>query len=81
MPTWLLDLIRCPITMETLGVATEERTERLRAELRAGKLVNRIGASLTVDFQSGLVNESSTWYYPVIDDIPMLVPDEAIAIS
>ena len=81
MPTWLLDLIRCPITLERLDVAPVELTERLRGELRAGKLANRIGASLTGDFQSGLVNASGTWYYPVTDDIPVLVPDEAIAIS
>lgn len=81
MPNWLLDLIRCPITLENLAIAPVELTERLRGELRSGKLANRIGASLTSDFQSGLLNASGTWYYPITDDIPVLVPDEAIAVS
>ncbi len=81
MPTWLLDLIRCPITLEKLDLAPVELTERLQSSLRAGQLTNRMGAMVAAEFQSGLVNVSGTWYYPVMDDIPVLVPDEAIPIS
>ena len=81
MPTWLLELIRCPITLEKLDVAPPDLLERLRSELKSGKLTNRIGVSLADDFQAGLVNSSGTWFYPVTEDIPVLVPDEAIAIS
>ncbi len=81
MPTWLLELIRCPITLEPLQTAASEVTERLRDELKHGRLTNRVGVSLTDDFQSGLVNASSTWFYPVTDEIPVLVPDEAISLQ
>ena len=79
MPPWLLDLIRCPITLEKLEIAPVDFVERIRAAIRDGRLTNRMGVSVTYDIQSGLLNESKNWFYPVVDDIPMLVPDEAIA--
>jgi uncharacterized protein YbaR (Trm112 family) len=79
MPKWVLDLIRCPITLEKLEIAPVELVERLRISVRDGKLTNRLGTNVTDDFQSGLLNESKSWFYPVADDIPTLVPDEAIA--
>ncbi len=80
MPSWVLELIRCPITLQKLEIASVDLVERLRASLRDGKLMNRLGTNVTDDFQSGLLNESKSWFYPVIDDIPTLVPDEAIAL-
>ena len=79
MPNWVLDLIRCPITLERLEVAPADLVERLRSSVRDGKLINRLGTNVSDDFQSGLLNESKSWFYPVIDEIPTLVPDEAIA--
>jgi uncharacterized protein YbaR (Trm112 family) len=81
MPNWVLDLIRCPITLEKLEMAPVELVERLRTSVRAGTLTNRLGTSVTDDFQSGLLNESKSWFYPMADEIPTLVPDEAIACS
>lgn len=81
IPAWVLDLIRCPITLEKLEVAPADLVDRLRVLVRSGKLTNRIGASVTDEFHSGLVNASNNWFYPVIDEIPTLVPDEAIACS
>lgn len=78
MPNWVLDLIRCPITLEKLDIAPADLVARLRALVREGKLTNRMGTSITEDFQSGLLNESKDWFYPVVDEIPTLIPDEAI---
>ncbi len=80
MPSWVLELIRCPITLQKLEIASVDLVEQLRASLRDGKLMNRLGTNVTDDFQSGLLNESKSWFYPVVDDIPTLVPDEAIAL-
>ncbi len=79
MPSWVLDLIRCPITLEKLEIAPADLVEQLRVLVPEGRLTNRMGTNVTEDFQSGLLNESKSWFYPVIDDIPTLVPDEAIA--
>jgi uncharacterized protein YbaR (Trm112 family) len=79
MPKWVLDLIRCPITLEKLDIAPSDLVERLRTSMRDGKLTNRLGTSVSDDFQSGLLNESKSWFYPMADEIPTLVPDEAIA--
>ena len=78
METWLLELIQCPITREPLSLADAELLQVLHPLLNESKLLNRQGVTVDEPFEAGLVNASRTWFYPVIQGIPTLVPDEAI---
>ncbi len=78
MQSWLLALIQCPITHEPLRVAESALVNALRAKQLTGKLLNRQGMCVTEEFQSGLVNASNRWFYPIIDDIPSLICEESI---
>lgn len=78
MQDWLLKLIQCPITHEPLQLADPELVARLHNRQRDGQLFNRQGVSTTYEFQAGLVNNSKHWFYPIVDDIPTLIPDESI---
>ncbi len=78
MQTWLLALIQCPITREPLSMADSTLVAALRAKQFAGQLLNRQGTRVTEEFQSGLVNASHQWFYPIINDVPTLICDESI---
>jgi uncharacterized protein YbaR (Trm112 family) len=81
MQSWLLELIQCPITREPLHEASAELLQSLRTRILERQLINRLGMQVTEQFESGLVNQSLSWFYPVTKGYPNLLPDEAIGIS
>ncbi len=60
----MLALLRCPLTMQTLRVASPELLARLPVPLDAG-----------------LVREDGAVVYPIRDGIPVLLPQEGIAVD
>ncbi len=65
---WLntfLDRLRCPHTHEPLRLATEAECQK--AELLPG--------------QTALINQSGTHLYPIVEDIPHLLPSAAVQLS
>lgn len=75
------ELLRCPETRQKLAVAPPDLLERLRAGHAAGKLFHASGKPVTAPVQAGLVREDGGVLYPVIDDIPVMLKDEAIVIA
>ncbi len=80
-PTWLLDVLRCPITYEPLETCRPQTMELLRKLAAKQQLVNRAGAVHIEPFDDGLVNQSQTWFFPMQSGIPSLLPGEAIALE
>ena len=54
---------------------------RLNRAISAGKLTNLAGERLERALDGGLIREAGDLLYPVIDHIPVLLPDEAIDLS
>lgn len=79
-PEWMLACIRCPMTQEDLSLAQQQVVERLRADQENAALVSTLGAQVMETFEGGFVNQSGSYFYPIRDGIPCLVPGEAIAI-
>ncbi len=81
IPSWIFDYIRCPITHERLRLASKSELDKLQAALLAGGLTNRLGENLQELPESGMINESHSWFYPIENAIPSLIADEAIPLS
>ncbi len=74
----LLDLLVCPETRQPLHVAEAALLQRLNAAISAGRVSNRGGRSITDPIAEGLVREDGLLLYPVRDDIPIMLIDEAL---
>ena len=76
-----LDLLRCPLNLGPLANAEPALLDRLNLRISASALVNRAGEAVTRQLEGGLVDESETLLYPVQDEIPCLLADEAILLE
>jgi uncharacterized protein len=77
----LLEILVCPETKQPLTVAAEALVAQLNARMAQGALKNCAGATVTEAIDSGLVREDGRYLYPVRDDIPIMLIDEAIALD
>jgi uncharacterized protein YbaR (Trm112 family) len=76
-----LDLLVCPENRTPLSLADEALVARLNAAVDAGTLTNRSGQPVREAIQGGLVRQDGTLLYPIMDDIPVLLVDEAIVLE
>jgi uncharacterized protein YbaR (Trm112 family) len=77
----LLDILACPETKQPLTLAEPALLEALNARVRQGKLTNRVGANVSEPIEAGLVREDRRYLYPIRDDIPIMLIDEAICLD
>jgi uncharacterized protein YbaR (Trm112 family) len=54
---------------------------RINAAVRAGRLINLAGKRLEETIRGGLLREDGALLYPIIDDIPVLLHDDAISLD
>jgi uncharacterized protein YbaR (Trm112 family) len=74
----LLDILVCPETKQALHMADPEALQRLNDAIGHGSVVNRGGRKLEATVSEGLVREAGDLLYPIRDDIPIMLVDEAI---
>ncbi len=77
----LLEILRCPQDRSRLHRASAELVERLNRAIGAGALANAAGERLVKPIDGGLIREAGDLLYPVVDQIPVMLPDEAISIQ
>jgi len=74
----VLDLLRCPENRMRLRRGEAALVSRFNRDIAAGRLHNRRGTALAKPIDELLVREDGRVAYPVIDDIPILLADEAV---
>ena len=76
-----LSILRCPENGSRLKLAETELISRLNLLAASGKLENRAGRTIEKPLDGGLLREDGTVLYPIVDEIPVLLKDEAILIE
>jgi uncharacterized protein YbaR (Trm112 family) len=76
-----LSILRCPETGSTLTVAEPALIARLNVLVAEGRLKNRAGQLVESRLDGGLLRDDGRMLYPVVDEIPVLLKDEAIPLE
>ncbi len=76
-----LELVVCPQNQMRLRVAEARLIERLNRAIAAGQATSAAGRRVEKPLDSGLLREDSRLLYPIVDEIPILLADEAIAVD
>ena len=74
----LLEILACPETKEPVFLAPAALIEKLNAAIRAGRVVNRGGEAVKETLDGGLVRQDERLLYPIRDEIPIMLIEEAI---
>jgi uncharacterized protein len=77
----LLDILVCPETKQPVRPADGALLDRVNAAIASGTLGNRAGRILSESVSEGLVREDGAVLYPIRDDIPVMLIDEAIPLD
>jgi uncharacterized protein YbaR (Trm112 family) len=77
----LLDILACPETKEPVRMADQALVDELNARIEKGEVTNRGGEKVEKRMDAGLVREDGKFLYPIEDDIPIMLIDEAIPLE
>lgn len=77
----LVDLLQCPETKSPLRLADKSLVAKINEAITAGAIKNRIGDTVEMPLSGGLVTDSGNLLYPIVDDLPIMLVDEAIPLD
>ena len=75
----LLDILCCPETKQDVALIEKSIVDKINAKIAAGGLKNRAGEEIKEKIDSGLVREDKQYVYPIRQDIPIMLVEEAIS--
>lgn len=81
MDAELLKILCCPETHQALELANPSLMEKINQQVGSGRLKNRAGQPVTEKIEGGLVREDEKFLYPIRQNIPVLLVDEAIPLE
>lgn len=76
----LLKIMCCPETHQAIALADTPMIEALNHQIAAGQLKNRAGLAVKEKLDGGLLREDRKFLYPVRQNIPVMLIDEAIPV-
>lgn len=74
----LLQILRCPETHQKLVLAAADLVAKINDGVGRKAVHNRAGQLVTENIETGLVREDGKFLYPVRNNIPVMLIDEAI---
>jgi uncharacterized protein YbaR (Trm112 family) len=76
----LLQILRCPETHQALEPVDAALLAQINERIRAGLLANRAGEPIHQTIDGGLIRADRRCLYPIRDEIPVLLVEEAIVL-
>jgi uncharacterized protein YbaR (Trm112 family) len=76
-----LEILVCPKDRTPLHLADSRLMARLNRAVAMGRVKNVAGRPVEDSLQGGLVRHDGTLLYPIVDDIPVLLVEEAIPLE
>jgi uncharacterized protein len=77
----LLQILVCPDTKDPVRLADAELLAKVNAAISAGDILNQGGKPVRKTLEGGLVREDRKVLYPIVDDIPVMLVDEALSLE
>jgi uncharacterized protein YbaR (Trm112 family) len=77
----LLGILRCPQNQSPLTEASEALVSQVNNLIREGRVSNNGGNKVASFIDGGLVRATGDLLYPIVDGIPLLLPDEAFSLG
>ena len=77
----LLEILVCPEDKTPVKLADLALIQQLNAGILAGKVSNRAGDKVEQSIEAGLIRADGRYLYPIRNDIPIMLIDEAIPLS
>jgi uncharacterized protein YbaR (Trm112 family) len=77
----LVEILACPENHSRLKLADSQLLQRLNAAIARGELKNKAGQVVATALGGGLVRVDGMVVYPIIDEIPMMLVDQAIPLD
>ena len=77
----LLDILCCPETKQDLTLVEASVIAKINHLIKEGRLKNRAGETVREPLDAGLLREDRTYLYPIREDIPIMLIDEAIPVD
>jgi len=74
----LLDILCCPETKQDLTLVSQDVIEKINRRIKKGDLKNRCGETVKEPIDGGLLRDDQKYLYPIREDIPIMLIDEAI---
>ena len=74
----LLDILCCPETKQDLTLVEESAITKINQRIKVGNLKNRAGETIREPIEAGLLRTDRKFLYPIREDIPIMLIDEAI---
>jgi uncharacterized protein YbaR (Trm112 family) len=81
MRNQVLAILRCPVDHSTLSEAEAGLIARLNAAVKAKRLRNQVGQVVDYSIEGGLIRAAGDLFYPIVDQIPVMLHDEAIPLA
>lgn len=77
----LLKILVCPENKTPVVLADDAVLAAANAAIEGKTLKNRAGQSIEETIDGGLIREDKAYMYPIRDDIPIMLIDEAIPLD
>jgi len=74
----LLDILACPENKTPVKMAEQSVIDDINDRIEKGEVQNRGGQQVEKKIDGGLIREDGAYLYPIDDDIPIMLIDEAI---